>query len=51
MDNFGLRTRLVEKVPAAPSGRKWVIVIPVRQVTSLRDIVLSYMCLSMLYKV
>jgi hypothetical protein len=46
MDNFALRTRVSEKVPG-----QWIIVIPVKQVTRLRDIVAPYMCLSMLYKV
>lgn len=45
MDNFALRTRLLEKTPG-----QWVIVIPVKQVTPLKDIVSPYMCLSMLYK-
>jgi hypothetical protein len=45
MDNFGLRTRLIEKV----SGQ-WVIVIPVKQVRPLKDIVSPFMCVSMLYK-
>jgi LAGLIDADG DNA endonuclease family len=45
MDNFGLRTRLSEKVPG-----QWVIIIPVKQVRPVKDIVAPYMCLSMLYK-
>jgi hypothetical protein len=45
MDNFGLRTRLSEKVPG-----QWVIIILVKQVTPVKDIVAPYMCLSMLYK-
>lgn len=44
-DNFGLHTRLYEKIPG-----QWVIIIPVKQVTLLKDIVAPYICLSMLYK-
>jgi ubiquinol-cytochrome c reductase cytochrome b subunit len=46
MDNFSLRTRLIEK-----SAGQWVIVIPIKQVRSLKDIVSIYMCRSMLYKI
>lgn len=43
--NFKLETRLTEKVP-----NQWVIVISAKQETSLKNVVLDYMCLSMLYK-
>ena len=46
MDNFSLRTRLIEKAPG-----QWVIVIPVKQERPLKDIVSIYMCRSMLYKI
>lgn len=42
---FALRTRLIEKTPG-----QWVIVIPIKQTTSLRSIVLPYMHPSMYYK-
>ena len=45
MDNFGLVTRHYEKTPG-----QCIIIIPVKQVTPLKDIVAQYMCLSMLYK-
>ena len=45
-ENFGLVTRLEEK-----KKDKWVIYIPVRQVTKLKDIVGPYMNESMLYKI
>lgn len=44
--NFGLITRLEEK-----KKDQWVIYIPVRQKTRLKDIVGPYMDESMLYKV
>lgn len=43
--NSGLRTRLIEKTP-----NKWVIVIPVKQERSLKDILALYMTSCMLYK-
>ena len=43
--NFQLRTRLIEK-----KRGQWIIVIPIKQVRSLRSIVLPYMHTSMLYK-
>lgn len=45
-ENFGLRTRLEEK-----KKDQWVIYIPVKQKTSLKDIVGPYMHDSMLYKI
>jgi len=45
-DNFGLRTRLEEK-----KKDQWVIYIPVRQKTKLKDIVGPFMHEKMLYKV
>ena len=45
-ENFGLVTRLEEK-----KKDQWVIYIPVRQVTKLKDIVGPYMNESMLYKI
>lgn len=45
-ENFGLVTRLEEK-----KKDQWVIFIPVRQVTRLKDIVGPYMHESMLYKI
>lgn len=56
MNNFGLVTRLYEKTPG-----QWVIIIPVKQVTQIKDIVAQYSplalrrlsgggCVSMLYK-
>ena len=45
-DNFKLRTLIYEKTIG-----QWVIVIPVKQETSLRNIVLPYMHPSMLHKV
>ena len=44
-ENFGLVTRLEEK-----KKDKWVIFIPVRQATKLKNIVGPYMHKSMLYK-
>jgi hypothetical protein len=44
--NFGLRTRLIEKRPG-----QFVIAIPIRQITSLKSIVIPYLHSSMLYKV
>ena len=44
--NFDLRTRLEEK-----KENQWVIYIPVRQKTRLKDIVSPYMHKSMLYKI
>lgn len=46
LDNFGLRTRLEEK-----KKDQWVIYIPVRQKTKLKDIVGPFMHENMLYKV
>ena len=45
-EKFGLVTRLEEK-----KKDQWVIFIPVRQVTRLKDIVGPYMHESMLYKI
>ena len=45
-ENFGLVTRLEEK-----KKHQWVIYIPSRQVTKLKDIVGPYMNESMLYKI
>ena len=45
-ENFGLVTRLEEK-----KKDKWVIYIPVRQRTKLKDLVGPYMNESMLYKI
>lgn len=45
-ENFGLVTRLEEK-----KKDQWVIYIPVRQATKLKDIVGPYMHESMLYKI
>lgn len=46
LKNFDLTTRLEEK-----KTDQWVIYIPVRQKTSLKDIVGIYMHKSMLYKI
>nr|YP_009543506.1 LAGLIDADG endonuclease [Coniothyrium glycines]AYU74396.1 LAGLIDADG endonuclease [Coniothyrium glycines] len=46
LENFDLVTRLEEK-----KKDQWVIYIPVRQVTKLKDIVGPYMHKSMLYKI
>lgn len=46
LENFGLTTRLEEK-----KNNQWVIYIPVRQKTRLKDIVGPYMHESMLYKI
>lgn len=46
LENFGLITRLEEK-----KKDQWVIYIPVRQKTRLKDIVGPYMDDSMLYKI
>jgi LAGLIDADG DNA endonuclease family protein len=43
---FELQTRLIQKAPG-----QWVIVIPVRQVRSLKDIVCTYIHPSMAYKI
>lgn len=45
-ENFGLVTRLEEK-----KKDQWVIYIPVRQATKIKDIVGPYMHESMLYKI
>lgn len=45
-ENFGLVTRLEEK-----KKDQWVIYIPVKQVTKLKDIAGPYMHESMLYKI
>ena len=46
LENFGLITRLEEK-----KRGQWVIYIPVKQRTKLKDIVAPYMHESMLYKI
>lgn len=46
LENFGLTTRLEEK-----KKDKWVIYIPVRQKTKLKDIVGPFIHESMLYKI
>lgn len=44
--NFKLKTNLYEKVP-----NQWIIIIPVKQEISLRNIVMPYMHYSFLYKI
>lgn len=44
--NFGLKTRLTEKVPG-----QWLIVIPIKQQSSLHSIVSPYMLPEFSYKV
>lgn len=46
MSNFKLNTKLYEKTPG-----QWVINIPLTQEIPLKDIVLPYIHVSMLYKV
>jgi hypothetical protein len=46
LENFGLTTRLEQK-----KTDQWVIYIPVKQKTKLKDIVGPYMHESMLYKI
>jgi hypothetical protein len=43
---FKLKTKLYEKIPG-----QWVIIIPLNQDTSLKNIVIPYMHSSMLYKI
>lgn len=45
LNNFNLTSRLSEKTPG-----QWVIILPVKQLTPLKDIVAPYMNVSMLYK-
>lgn len=45
LSNFNLTSRLSEKTPG-----QWVIILPVKQLTPLKDIVAPYMNVSMLYK-